>query len=77
MQLEILAYVIKYDSLLIKVKKIKALWAFKDMFQDFLGKEFLKICQAKAVDIIKMHFIGITIISNPEYLYKQVILIRV
>ena len=29
MQLKIPAYVIKYDSLLIKLKKIKALWAFK------------------------------------------------
>ena len=28
MQLKIPAYVIKYDSLLIKLKKIKALWAF-------------------------------------------------
>ena len=30
MQLKTLAYVIKYDSLLIKLKKIKALWAFNN-----------------------------------------------
>ena len=31
MQLKIPAYVIKYDSLLIKMKKIKALWAFNEV----------------------------------------------
>ena len=35
MQLKITAYVIKYDSLLIKFKKIKALWAFNHCIQYF------------------------------------------
>ena len=38
MQLKIPAYIIKYDSLLIKLKKIKALWAFKGKISYFKKK---------------------------------------